>query len=131
VISRGDAVSDDKISAARALLMADAPPASARDTPAAPITGKAIFRRFRFAVFFTCAMVESSYRQVSTSFVAPFGCIAQAEAPHSLNAAGEQAGPAGQRGDVHFRDRERFWLFLLGQKNTRDSRIRKTKSARQ
>jgi hypothetical protein len=59
------------------LLMAEAPPASARDTPAAPITGKAIFRRFRFAAFFACAIVEPSYRQVSTSFVAFFGCIAQ------------------------------------------------------
>jgi hypothetical protein len=35
---------------------ADAPPASDKDIPAIPNTGKAVFRRFRCKAFFTWAM---------------------------------------------------------------------------
>jgi len=41
-------------------------------------------------------------------------------------------GPADvDSGGCTFPNRKRFWLFLLRQKNTWDSRIRKRKSARQ
>jgi hypothetical protein len=39
---------------------ADAPPVSARETPATPTAGKEIFRRFRLELCFACAMVEPS-----------------------------------------------------------------------
>src|SRR5262245_59576777 len=39
---------------------ADAPPVSARETPAAPTAGKEIFRRFRLELRFACDMVEPS-----------------------------------------------------------------------
>jgi hypothetical protein len=39
---------------------ADAPPAIAKDIPAAPHTGKAIFGRFRFEACFARAIVEPS-----------------------------------------------------------------------
>jgi hypothetical protein len=41
-------------------IVADAPPAIANDTPAAPKAGKAAFRRLRFGVCFACAIVELS-----------------------------------------------------------------------
>jgi hypothetical protein len=40
--------------------LADAPPAIAKETPAAPNDGKAILRRFRFEVRFAFAIVGSS-----------------------------------------------------------------------
>jgi hypothetical protein len=40
--------------------IADAPPPIAKDIPAAPNAGKAIFRRFRFETCFACA-IEPSY----------------------------------------------------------------------
>jgi hypothetical protein len=36
----------------------DAPPAIVKDTPAAPNTGKAVIRRFRFEACFACAIAE-------------------------------------------------------------------------
>jgi len=41
---------------------ADAPPPIAKDTPAAPKTGKAILGCFRFEGCFARAMTEASYR---------------------------------------------------------------------
>ena len=38
--------------------VAYAPPATAKDTPVAPNTGKAILRRFRFEARFACAMLS-------------------------------------------------------------------------
>jgi hypothetical protein len=41
--------------------VAEAPPAIANVTPAAPTTGKAVLRRFRFGACFACAISEPSY----------------------------------------------------------------------
>jgi hypothetical protein len=41
--------------------VAAAPPTIANDTPAAPTTGNAVLRRFRFEACFACAMREPSY----------------------------------------------------------------------
>jgi len=57
----GAAVSHDGISAAGTAVAADAPPASDKDTPTTPNTGKASFVRFRFEACFTCGIVESSH----------------------------------------------------------------------
>jgi hypothetical protein len=38
-------------------IVADAPPATAKDTPATPNIGKAVVRRFRFEGLFTRAIV--------------------------------------------------------------------------
>ena len=74
----GNAVRLADVSAAGAT-PADAPPAIAKDIPAAPQAGKAIFRRFRFATCFaraivdtpcTCEQIPSGYRNVSTFFSA-------------------------------------------------------------
>jgi len=49
------------ISAAGPLVTADAPLASDNDNPAAPNTGRALLRRFRFEACFACDMAESSH----------------------------------------------------------------------
>jgi hypothetical protein len=51
-VSRGGTFAVDTV--------ADAPPATAKDTPAAPSAGKAILRRFCFEVRFARAMLEPS-----------------------------------------------------------------------
>jgi hypothetical protein len=40
--------------------VAEAPPTTAKETPAAPNTGKLVFARFRLEGCFACAMVEVS-----------------------------------------------------------------------
>jgi hypothetical protein len=48
-------------SAAGPLVTADAPLASDNDNPAAPNTGRALLRRFRFEACFACDMMDSSH----------------------------------------------------------------------
>jgi hypothetical protein len=57
--------------------VADAPPAIAKDTPAAPNTGKDFRTRFRFEVCFACAIVEISMsaRKCSTNGTVPVAQI--------------------------------------------------------
>ena len=43
--------------------VADAPPATAKETPAAPNTGKLVFARFRLEGCFACVMKEHSCRE--------------------------------------------------------------------
>jgi hypothetical protein len=57
VTAEGSAVPFDVVSAVGAT-PADALPAIAKDIPAAPHTGKAIFERFRFGACFARAIVE-------------------------------------------------------------------------
>src|SRR6266849_1797843 len=77
---------------------ADAPPAIAKDTPAAPNTGMAVFRRFRFEACFACAIAEppmpTSKRSTSgTVLIALFVRVAQGDKlePSVLGCFGPEA----------------------------------------
>src|SRR5262245_51871528 len=90
---------------------ADAPPVSARETPAAPTAGKEIFRRFRLELCFACAMVEPSctYRWCLPTLVPPRCSVHRVEGTVSVRKfklSKKQAGAEKTKDR-----RKRFLLF--------------------
>ena len=71
----------DGISATGPLVVADAPPASDKDRPAAPNTGTAFIPAFRFEARFARGIIAFLHASIAPDFVRPAMVLFKADGP--------------------------------------------------